>query len=166
MSELDPVTFLIATELLAGPDRHAKFQGPAVVHPRAAASPTLILLAHGSMDPAGNDYFESIQLRARRDFGTDAVEIAYLHFNSPTLREVVGELLSRRIHQARILPLLFSVSERAAEEIAEMIAELRHDYAALDIELLPPIGQDSRLQRLLWQIVRENVLPEELARTS
>lgn len=166
LSELDPITFLIATELLAGPDRNAKFQGPALVHPRTAASSSLILLAEGNSDPAGEEFFEHLRLRASRDFGGSSVEIAYLHHNPPSLPEVVEELLCRRIHQVRILPLLFSVSEQVAEEIAERIADLRQEYAALDIEVLPAIGQDPRLQRLLWQMVRENVLPQELARTS
>ena len=164
LSELDPVTFLIATELLA--DRNAKFQGPPLVHPRTAASSTLILLAEGNRDPAGEELFEHLRLRAQRDFGGSSVEIAYLHHNSPSLPEVVETLLSRRIHQIRIFPMLFSVSEQVAGEIAERIAELRQEYAALDIEVLPAVGQDPRLQRLLWQMVRENVLPEELARTS
>jgi sirohydrochlorin cobaltochelatase len=172
MSELDPVTFLIVTELLAASDVTSSHRRTALACSHAVNAPTLILLAEGSNnegsdnEPGSSKSFEDLCLRAQRDFGFDAVRIAYLQFNSPSLSDVVEDLLSCRIHQVRILPLFLSDAGFAADDIALQVRELQAKYAALEIELLPAIGQDARFQRLLWQMVRESVLPEWLATTS
>jgi sirohydrochlorin ferrochelatase len=165
MSELDPVTFLIATELLAGSTSNISQRRTAVL--QHAANPTaLILLSNSNPEGDWSVPFEDLCLRAQRDFGANAVRIAYLQSECSSLAEVVEDLLSRRIHQIRILPLFLSPDPLVGDDIAERIHELEHKYAALEIELLPAIGQDARLQRLLWQVVRENILPEWLAKTS
>jgi sirohydrochlorin cobaltochelatase len=166
MSELDPVTFLIATELLAGSNANASHRCTIPIHSHAASSSTLILLADGSDNEVGGNSFEDLSQRAQRDFGPDSVRIAYLQSDSPSLPDVVEDLLSRRIHRMRILPLFLSGAELVADNIVQEIRTLQERYAALEIELLPAIGEDTRFQRLLWQMVRENVIPEWRAKTS
>lgn len=166
MSELDPVTFLIATELLAGSDTNSSRQ-TAMTSRHTINSPSLILLAEGSdNEGAWSESFEHLSLRAQRDFGPDTVRLAYLQSSSPSLSDVVEDLLSHRIHQVRILPMFLSESTVAGSDIALQIGVLQDKYAALEIELLPTIGEDLRFQRLLWQIVRENAVPDWLAKTS
>ena len=99
MSELDPVTFLIATELLAASDTTSSHRRTALVSSPTISSPTLILVAEGGENESGSsDSFEDLSIRAQRDFGADSVRIAYLHSDSPSLSEVVEDLLSARIH--------------------------------------------------------------------
>ncbi len=166
MSELDPVTFLIATELLAAGDTTASHRRTALARPRTISSPTLILVAEGGENESGSsDSFEDLSLRAQRDFGADSVRLAYLDSNSQSLADVVKDLLARRIHCVRVLPLFLS-DGLATRDIALEISDLQEKYAALEIELLPSIGEDVRFQRLLWQMVRERALPDWLAKTS
>ena len=165
MYELDPVTFLIATELLAGTTLNIPQRQTALA--QHVANPTaLILLATGESGDSWNTPFEDLCLRAQRDFGTNAVRIAYLRSESSSLADVVEDLLSRRIHQIRILPMFLSLTPLLVEHVSTLVQELTEQYAALEIELLPAIIRDARLQRLLWQMVRESVLPEWLAKTS
>lgn len=167
MSELDPVTFLIATELLAGSDTNSSHRRTAVNSRPTMCSPTLIMLADGNNNEGGwSNSFEDLSQRAQRDFGADSVRLAYLQFNPPALSEVVEDLLSHRIHHFRVLPLFLSDACVAASDVALQIRELEQKYAALDIELLPAVGEDPRFQRLLWQMVREHALPEWLAKSS
>lgn len=167
MSELDPLTFLIATELLADSEANSLRGRTDLVRPHPLSSPTLILLAHGGDNGSGaGESLEALSRHAQRDFGPDSVRLAYLQFNSPSLSDVVADLLSRRIHQIRILPLSLSDASPVANDIALQIRALEERYAALEIELLPAIAEDIRVQRLLWQIVRENAIPEWLAKTS
>jgi len=167
MSELDPVTFLIATELLAACDTSSSHRQAALTRPRAISSPTLILVAQGGEDePGSSDCFEDLSLRAQGDFGADSVRIAFLHSDSRSLSDVVEDLLSHRIHRVRVLPLFLSEADLAAGDIAMEIHDLQEKYAALEIELLPAIGEDARFRRLLWQMVRECALPDWLAKTS
>jgi cobalamin biosynthesis Co2+ chelatase CbiK len=167
MSELDPVTFLIATELLAASNSTSSHRQASLTRPHTTSSPTLILVAQGDENESGSsDPFEDLSLRAQRDFGADSVRIAYLHSDSPSLSDVVEDLLSRRIHRVRVLPLFLSEADLAASEIALEIHDLQEKYAALEIELLPAIGEDARFRRLLWQMVRERALPDWLAKTS
>jgi sirohydrochlorin ferrochelatase len=167
MSELDPVTFLIATELLAACDTNSAHRQAALTRPHTISSPTLILLAQDSENEPGlSDCFEDLVLRAQRDFGVDSARIAYLHSDSPSLSDVVEDLLSRRIHCVRVLPLFLSEANLAAGDTVLEIHDLQEKYAALEIELLPAIGEDVRFQRLLWQVVRECALLDWLAKTS
>jgi sirohydrochlorin ferrochelatase len=66
----------------------------------------------------------------------------------------------------RVLPLFLSEADLAAGDIAIEIHDLQEKYAALEIELLPAIGEDARFRRLLWQVVRERALPDWLSKTS
>jgi len=167
MSELDPVTFLIATELLAACDISSSHRQASLTRSHAISSPTLILVAQGGANESGcSDSFEDLSRRAQRDFGADSVRVAYLDSDSPSLFDVVEDLLSRRIHRVRVLPLFLSEADLAAGDIAIEIHDLQEKYAALEIELLPAIGEDARFQRLLWQMVRERALPDWLAKTS
>jgi sirohydrochlorin cobaltochelatase len=172
MSELDPVTFLIATELLAGSDATSSHRPTSMCYRPTVNSASLILLAEGRENDGDEnelssiESFEHLSLRAQRDFGTHSVRLAYLQSNSPSLSDVVEDLLSHRIHQVRILPMFLSDSSIAATDIALQIHALQEKYAALEIELLPAIGEDPRFQRLLWRMVCENALPEWLVKTS
>jgi sirohydrochlorin ferrochelatase len=167
MSELDPVTFLIATELLAVSDTTSSHRQAALTRPHTVSSPTLILLAQGSENElGGTNSSEDLSLRAQLEFGADSVCIAYLQSDSLSLSAAVKDLLSRRIHCVRVLPLFLSDDGVAAEDIALEISGLQEKYAALEIELLPSIGEDARFRRLLWQIVRERALPDWWAKTS
>jgi hypothetical protein len=167
MPELDPVTFLIATELLAAGDSTASHGRTALARPQTISSPTLILLAQGSENESGyGDSLEDLGLRAQRDFGVGSVRIAYSDSNTQSLSDVVKDLLARRIHCVRVLPLFLSKASLATGDIALEISDLQEKYAALEIELLPPIGEAARFPRLLWQVVRERALPDWLAKTS
>ncbi len=108
MSELDPVTFLIATELSAC-DTSSSHRQADLARPHMISSPTFILVAEGGEnESASSDSFEDLSLRAQRDFGADSVRVAYLHSDLPSLSDVVEDLLSLRIHCVRVLPLFLS----------------------------------------------------------
>ncbi len=166
MAELDPVTFFIATELFASSDQDSFEQLPVLADRNSATRSTLIMLAHGSKDPCWRVPLDRIGDRAQRNFGRDSVRVAYLRFISPSLPEVIEDLLSRRVHQFRVLPLFLSHEERVTDEVPELLQSLCHKYAAVEIELLPAINEDPSFQRLIWQIMSEHVMPKWLVRSS
>ena len=126
MSELDPVTFLIVTELLTVHTVPPFFGNlPSLAaHDQLANSDSVRRRRRKS--PGWSDSLEDLSLRPQRDFGADSVQVAYLH-STPHLSDVVENLLSRRIHRFRILPLFLSEGELASDDIPLEIHDLKRN---------------------------------------
>jgi sirohydrochlorin cobaltochelatase len=120
----------------------------------------LILFAHGSRDPRWRRYFEDLAKDLGSELGEKRVGLAYMEFSPPTLEDLVGETAAMGIHRLRLLPLFMAGGAHVAKDIPEQVAEALKRFPSLEIELLPPIGEDQRVVSLLRQIARESALKE------
>lgn len=116
----------------------------------------LVLFAHGSRDPRWCETFE----RLRRDVasypGGDDVRLAYMEFARPTLMEVAGEATQDEVGSIRILPLFLAGGAHVARDIPDQVAAVLERYPSLDVETLPPVGEDPRFHALLREIAGES----------
>ena len=172
-NNLDPVTFLVAEALFdidsrATPARFSDESGVVL-----APTDCLVLLAHGSKDPRWCAPFEKLKHELVDDLGPDRIRLAYLEFVGPTLLEVAGRCVDRKILKVRLLPLFMAAGAHLKTDVPERVDEVRAHYPDLEIQVLPPVGEDPRMARLLKQIVRETAglrtlkesLPPTLVRT-
>jgi sirohydrochlorin cobaltochelatase len=114
----------------------------------------MVLLAHGSREPRWREPFERIYLQMRRDLGDD-VRIAYMEFTGPTLFDVAEECSKVDVRKLRILPLFMAAGAHLVTDVPEQAQQLRERYPRMEIEILPPIGEDSRMILLVQQIIRD-----------
>jgi sirohydrochlorin cobaltochelatase len=155
MRELDPITFLVAESLLGnagGPE------GDSIKGQLNAASEEgvcLILLAHGSKDPRWRQPFERIVRELEQELGQGRVRLAYMEFTGPTLMEVACECAGQMLLHLRVLPMFMAVGAHLLHDIPEQVAAVRGRFPQTTVKVLPPIGEDARLVRLVEQIAVE-----------
>jgi sirohydrochlorin cobaltochelatase len=124
------------------------------VEDETSLSTCLVLLAHGSRDPRWREPFERIYLNMRRELGDD-VKMAYMEFIGPTLFDIAQECMKEGFHKLRILPLFMATGAHLATDVPEQAQQLRERYPLMEIEILPPIGEDPRMFLLMQEIIRD-----------
>ncbi len=112
----------------------------------------LVLLAHGSKDPRWREPFERIYLQIRRE--SDSAKLAYMEFVGPTLMDVAGECVREGKNCLRVLPLFMASGAHLATDVPNLVREVRERYPELQMEVLPPIGEDPRMVSLMRQIIK------------
>jgi sirohydrochlorin cobaltochelatase len=115
----------------------------------------LVLFAHGSSDPRWRAPFERLYRELQQELGREHVALAYMEFVSPTLREVAERALKEEVTTLVLLPLFMAAGGHVAADIPKQIQEIQACNCSLHVEVLPPIGEDARVQSLLKTIATE-----------
>jgi len=80
------------------------------------------------------------------------VRCAFLELTTPDLPTVVSELLGVGIDRVRIVPMFLGVGRHAREDLPELVAQLRAQHPALQLELMPSVGEHPAMTALMAQI--------------
>jgi len=107
--------------------------------------PTLVLTAHGSVDPraGANTHAVAEQIRLQRP-GLD-VRVAFCEKSTPNLRDVLTALDGPAV----VTPLLLANAYHARVDIPEIIAEAQAETAHADILRADTLGEDPRLVHVM-----------------
>ncbi|TDO96770.1 sirohydrochlorin chelatase [Marinomonas balearica] len=111
----------------------------------------IILLAHGSPDPKWKEPFEVITSNIVEKVGRDSVSLAFMELTSPTLEDVIASLPQSKKKLA-VLPLFLAVGRHLRHDVPAQIKSI-NDAQALDITLLPPIGDDDAVRNAIEQSI-------------
>lgn len=113
--------------------------------------PTLVLTAHGSVDPrAGtNTHAVAEQIRLQRP-GLD-VRVAFCEKSTPNLRDILTALDGPAV----VTPLLLANAYHARVDIPDIIAEAQAETAHADILRADTLGEDPRLVHVMRQRLGE-----------
>lgn len=117
----------------------------------------LVLLAHGSKHRQWLAPFEQLADDLRADVGHDNVQLCYMEVASPTLMDIAGRLVAAGVSRCRVLPLFMAAGAHLSTDVPGQIARIKEQFPALEIELLPPIGQHPLFLKLMRQLARETV---------
>lgn len=109
----------------------------------------LVLFAHGSRDPRWHRTFEQATNRVQKTLGESSTDLAYLQMSSPTLLEVAEKAAQDGVDHITVLPLFLSAGGHIAQDIPRLVAEIHQQLPLLRIDVLPPIGEDSRFEDLI-----------------
>lgn len=110
----------------------------------------LILVAHGSRDPAWARPFETL---AR----ATGARLAFLELGQPRLVHAAEAALAAGATRIRVLPLFMAPGAHVREHIPAQVAALRAAHPDRVIELLPSLGQDERFWAALASVVRAHM---------
>ncbi|GAB2481912.1 hypothetical protein GCM10027082_35840 [Comamonas humi] len=119
----------------------------------------LILLSHGSRDPAWRRSAELLLESVIAAHPGAAVGNAYLDWCEPPLPEELARLLERHpgLTTITIWPLLFGVGRHASEDIPALVAELARQHPQLRLQIAPAMGEDARVMQLLTAIAGDHL---------
>lgn len=116
----------------------------------------LVLVAHGSRDPAWRASVEGIVRELERDLGPDRVRLAYMDCAPPTLLDVVSQAAEGGVEEFRVLPLFLAPQGHVERDVRPVTEAVQKAWPGLDIELLPPLGQQPEYREALARIAQRS----------
>jgi len=121
-----------------------------------AGGPMLILIAHGSRDPAWRGALEALAREVRSGSPGTEVRLAFMQFTGPTLLDVVEEGWKRGVRGFRVLPLFMANAGHVDKDIRPMVEELAQRLPGATLELLTPVGEHPLFHELVRNIAEND----------
>ncbi|MBW6390328.1 MAG: CbiX/SirB N-terminal domain-containing protein [Halomonas sp.] len=115
---------------------------------------SLILLAHGSSDPAWRAPFEHFHASLATRMQVP-LKLAYMELSEPSLESSVAELASAGLRRADILPLFFAAGRHLRKDVPAQVEALRSSHPDIELRLLPPVGEHPAFIDALAAVVAE-----------
>ncbi len=101
----------------------------------------LLLFAHGARDPRWAEPFEDVARRIRQRAPALSVQLAFLEFMAPTLREA-GQLLAEAgCTRVDVVPLFLGAGGHVRKDLPALLAELAATYPGVQWQLQRAIGE-------------------------
>jgi len=115
----------------------------------------LVMIAHGSNNPHWRAAAEKLVESLRAELGEDTVRLAYLAHTLPTLMDVAADAVCSGVKRIRVLPLFLTGQGHVDRDLRPLVDRVRKAHEAIEVELLPPIGQHPLFRELLGKIAVE-----------
>ena len=109
----------------------------------------LVLFAHGARDPEWAEPFRAIAARVAAIRPDLSVKLAFLEFQAPALAEAITELVDAGHRSIRIAPLFMAQGGHLKHDVPKLLADIRSRHPALQLELLPAIGDVAELRNAI-----------------
>jgi sirohydrochlorin cobaltochelatase len=122
--------------------------------PDLAGRAALVIVAHGSPDPAANWPVDSLAAQLRAICG-GAVSTAYLGLNEPPLPDELDRLARAGERQIIVVPYFLQLGGHVAEDLPALIAAARQRHPAATILLAEHLGYDPLLVSAIADRVAE-----------
>jgi sirohydrochlorin cobaltochelatase len=108
-------------------------------------SPTtgLLLFAHGARDPRWAEPFAEVAQRVKRLAPTAHVQLAFLEFMTPSLREAGQALAELGCSRVDVVPLFLGAGGHVRKDLPALLAELSAAYPLVQWQLQRAIGEMS-----------------------
>lgn len=101
----------------------------------------LLLFGHGARDPRWAEPFEAVARHVRDRDSSVVVELAFLEFMTPTLREAGRSLVDAGCVRIDVVPLFLGAGGHVRKDLPELLAELRVAHAGTRWHLQRTIGE-------------------------
>lgn len=101
----------------------------------------LILFAHGARDPDWADPMRRVRASLREQAPAMRVEVAFLEFLQPKLRDCVESLLSEGFERIVVLPMFVARGGHLKRDLPLLLDELRQRHPQARFELAGAIGE-------------------------
>ena len=101
----------------------------------------LLLFAHGARDPRWAAPFEDVARRVRAREPSVTVQLAFLEFMAPGLREAGEALVAAGCTQVDVVPLFLGAGGHVRKDLPALLAELSAAHPAVHWQLRPAIGE-------------------------
>jgi sirohydrochlorin cobaltochelatase len=105
----------------------------------------LLLFAHGARDPRWADPFDDVARRVRLLDPAIPVQLAYLEFMAPTLRDAGRALAEAGCERVDVVPLFLGAGGHVRKDLPELLAELSVAHPRVSWSLQRAIGERDRV---------------------
>lgn len=101
----------------------------------------LILFAHGARDPDWAEPMRRVRAGVLAQMPGTRVELAFLEFLQPTLRDCVEALVAEDFEQITVLPMFIARGGHLQRDLPLLLDELRQRHQRTRFELAATIGE-------------------------
>jgi len=101
----------------------------------------VLLLAHGSRDPAWKAPFERLSEKVSARAPGTPVENAYLEHTAPDAIEAAKRLIAQGATAIEIIPLFLGPGGHVRSDLPRLAAEIRSACPTVDVSVAAPIGE-------------------------
>ncbi|MBI2225665.1 MAG: CbiX/SirB N-terminal domain-containing protein [Betaproteobacteria bacterium] len=108
--------------------------------PSRAASPAIVLFAHGARDPRWAQPLRKIQRAIIRKKPGTAVELAFLEIMEPPLADAIAKLVAAGHKRITVAPLFMAQVGHLKRDLPKILDAIRAEHRGAEITLLPAIG--------------------------
>ena len=117
-------------------------------------STALIVLGHGSRNPAATEQFMELvaQLRARRD---EPVHPAFMELAEPSLGDAVAAAVAAGADEIVVQPCFLFDGNHIRRDVPEMLAGFAAGHPAVTFRFGRPLGADPRVADILLERAEE-----------
>jgi sirohydrochlorin ferrochelatase len=120
-------------------------------------SGALLLLAHGSPNPAANAPIYTIAASIRQTGGYDQVEVAFMELNTPDIPSAIADLVAAGHTQIVALPFFLQLGGHVAEDLPAAIASAQQRHYTTTIALAQHLDYHPLLAHAIADRVSEAV---------
>ncbi len=125
----------------------------------------LILFAHGARDPRWAAPFLRLQQILQAD-GKVAVHLAFLEFMSPSLPELVAQLLADGQHRMTLVPVFLGQGGHVLRDLPLLIEQLHAQHPQLQLHRAQAVGEDDSVLQAIAQYCLRALPPAAATPTS
>ena len=111
----------------------------------------ILLFAHGARDPDWVRPFEATARRLRALAPDAAVELAFLEFMSPDLREAGERLAGLGCTEVDVVPLFLGAGGHVRKDLPALLGELAARHPQVQWRLQPAVGETQALIEAMAQ---------------
>ena len=104
-----------------------------------------MLFAHGARDPRWAEPFDEVARRVGLAEPAAAVQLAFLEFMTPTLREAGDLLAAAGCVRVDVVPLFLGAGGHVRKDLPLLLDELGAAHPGVQWRLQPAIGQADRV---------------------
>ena len=108
--------------------------------PSRAASPAIVLFAHGARDAQWAQPFRKIQRAIIRKNPGTVVELAFLEIMEPPLADAIAKLVKAGHKHITVAPLFMAQGGHLKRDLPKILDSIRAEHRGAEITLLPAIG--------------------------
>ena len=101
----------------------------------------LLLFAHGARDPRWAEPFEAVAQRVRQRDPALVVQLGFLEFMVPTLRQAGEMLVGAGCARIDVLPLFLGAGGHVRKDLPELLAELSTAHPGVQWRLQRAVGE-------------------------
>jgi sirohydrochlorin cobaltochelatase len=119
----------------------------------------MLIMAHGSPDPASNAPIDGIAGRVRASGRYAAVSVCFMDLNQPSIPDAIDDMIGRGIMHLIAAPFFLQLGNHVKDDLPAIIAAARARHPASTILLAEHLGYD----RLLVSAIADRVSDSNLA---
>ena len=133
---------------------------------RGARRRAVILVDHGSREPAANAQLFSIATALARRLRGRRIEIAHLSLVEPSVPAAIGSCIAAGAREIVVMPYFLAPGRHARHDVPRLVREARARHPGVRIAVSAPLGVHAGLVAAVAERVRSAELRPRAPRAS